>query len=53
MIAKGILVAGALALLIGGVGGLVTGFTSTIFSLMPVGALLVMIGTVESLNNRG
>ncbi|HKL77947.1 MAG TPA: hypothetical protein VJ985_06225 [Gammaproteobacteria bacterium] len=52
MIAKTILVAGVLALLIGGIGGLVTGFTSTIFGLMPVGALLVMIGTVESLNRK-
>lgn len=50
MVGKTILAAGIVSVVTGGVGGFLTQFQSPIYALIPVGVLLLMVGTVQSLN---
>jgi hypothetical protein len=50
MVGKIILAGGAVAVIAGGIGGFLTDFHSPIYVLVPVGVLMLMVGTVQSLN---
>ncbi len=52
MLGKAILAGGAVAVLVGGVGGYLTDFHSPVYALVPAGLLMLMVGTVQSLNTR-
>ena len=50
MLGKIILAAGAVSVLAGAIAGYLTGFHSSVYMLVPVGVLMLMVGTVQSLN---
>ena len=50
MVGKILLGGGAVSVIAGGIGGFLTEFHSPVYVLVPVGVLLLMVGTVQSLN---
>lgn len=50
MLGKIMLAAGAVAVVAGGIGGYLTDFHSPVYALVPAGVVLMMVGTVQSLN---
>lgn len=50
MLGKIILAGGAVSVVAGGIGGFLTDFHSPVYVLVPVGVLMLMVGTVQSLN---
>ncbi|HKJ71842.1 MAG TPA: hypothetical protein VKA55_08840 [Gammaproteobacteria bacterium] len=50
MLGKVILVGGVVSFVAGAIGGFLTDFHSPVYVLVPVGVLMLIVGTVQSLN---